>query len=124
MTNPDFRSSLIELADLARKVADGMGPDLDRAFQMVRATVDRHGTLLFCGNGGSAADAQHLATEYVDSLTLDHLRISHGGRVTPRLAARVALKALDALVANLRRSVQGRDDLAAPVRLRDRFGSG
>ena len=65
MTNPDFRSSLIELADLARKVADGMGPDLDRAFQMVRATVDRHGTLLFCGNGGSAADAQHLATEYV-----------------------------------------------------------
>jgi D-sedoheptulose 7-phosphate isomerase len=31
----------------------------------VRATVDRQGTLLFCGNGGSAADAQHLATEYV-----------------------------------------------------------
>jgi D-sedoheptulose 7-phosphate isomerase len=65
MTNPDFRSSLIELADLARAVAEGMGPDLDRAFQMVRATVDRKGTLLFCGNGGSAADAQHLATEYV-----------------------------------------------------------
>ena len=25
----------------------------------------RDGTLFFCGNGGSAADAQHLATEYV-----------------------------------------------------------
>jgi D-sedoheptulose 7-phosphate isomerase len=25
----------------------------------------RGGTLFFCGNGGSAADAQHLATEYV-----------------------------------------------------------
>src|SRR3954468_6855406 len=42
-----------------------MGPALDRAYQMVRATVDRQGTLLFCGNGGSAADAQHIATEYV-----------------------------------------------------------
>jgi D-sedoheptulose 7-phosphate isomerase len=27
--------------------------------------VARGGTLFFCGNGGSAADAQHLATEYV-----------------------------------------------------------
>jgi D-sedoheptulose 7-phosphate isomerase len=31
----------------------------------VRETVKRGGTLFFCGNGGSAADAQHLATEYV-----------------------------------------------------------
>ena len=32
---------------------------------MVRHTVRQGGTLLFCGNGGSAADAQHMATEYV-----------------------------------------------------------
>src|SRR5687768_3057327 len=32
---------------------------------MVRDTVRRGGTLYFCGNGGSAADAQHIATEYV-----------------------------------------------------------
>ena len=32
---------------------------------MVRATVQGGGTLYFCGNGGSAADAQHVATEYV-----------------------------------------------------------
>ena len=65
MTFPSFRSSLTELGELAKTVADTLGPDLDRAFAMVRATVDRRGTLLFCGNGGSAADAQHLATEYV-----------------------------------------------------------
>ena len=65
MTNPAFRSPLLELADLARTVAETMGPDLERAYQMFRATVDRNGTLLFCGNGGSAADAQHMATEYV-----------------------------------------------------------
>ncbi len=28
-------------------------------------TLRTGGTLVFCGNGGSAADAQHLATEYV-----------------------------------------------------------
>jgi D-sedoheptulose 7-phosphate isomerase len=65
MTPPSFRSSLTELATLATTVADSLGPDLDRAYAMVRATVDRGGPLLFCGNGGSAADAQHMATEYV-----------------------------------------------------------
>ena len=65
MTAPSFRSALAELADLAKTVADTMGAELERAHAMVRATVDRGGTLFFCGNGGSAADAQHLATEYV-----------------------------------------------------------
>ena len=32
---------------------------------MVRDTVRNQRTLFFCGNGGSAADAQHMATEYV-----------------------------------------------------------
>ena len=31
----------------------------------MRDVLRRGGTLFFCGNGGSAADAQHLATEYV-----------------------------------------------------------
>ena len=32
---------------------------------IVLATVRNGGTMFFCGNGGSAADAQHLAAEYV-----------------------------------------------------------
>lgn len=66
-STPDnsFSSSLKDLAALAARVAEDLGPDLDRALGMVRDTVDRGGTLLFCGNGGSAADAQHMATEYV-----------------------------------------------------------
>jgi len=32
---------------------------------MVRSVVQAERTLFFCGNGGSAADAQHMATEYV-----------------------------------------------------------
>lgn len=60
-----FTSSLTELARSAERTAREIGPALERALTMVRETVTRGGTLLFCGNGGSAADAQHLATEYV-----------------------------------------------------------
>src|SRR3982751_222687 len=60
-----FTDALRELAETAERVAAQLEPDLQRAYERVRATVARRGTLFFCGNGGSAADAQHLATEYV-----------------------------------------------------------
>ena len=64
MTSP-FTSALRELAATAERVATELGPEMDAALRMVQETVARGGTLFFCGNGGSAADAQHLATEYV-----------------------------------------------------------
>jgi D-sedoheptulose 7-phosphate isomerase len=60
-----FTDALRELAETAERVAAQLEPDLQRAYELVRATVARRGTLFFCGNGGSAADAQHMATEYV-----------------------------------------------------------
>lgn len=60
-----FTEALHELAATAQRVAAELGPDMDRALEMVQAAVSRRGTLFFCGNGGSAADAQHMATEYV-----------------------------------------------------------
>jgi D-sedoheptulose 7-phosphate isomerase len=56
---------LRDLAQAAAHAADTLGPAIAKAAEMVRATVARGGTLFFCGNGGSAADAQHVATEYV-----------------------------------------------------------
>jgi D-sedoheptulose 7-phosphate isomerase len=38
---------------------------IDRAGQMIVATLQRGGKLLVCGNGGSAAEAAHFATELV-----------------------------------------------------------
>jgi D-sedoheptulose 7-phosphate isomerase len=64
MSSP-FADALRDLAATAERVATDLGPDLERAHLMVQETVQRGGTLLFCGNGGSAADAQHMATEYV-----------------------------------------------------------
>ncbi len=56
---------LRDLAKAASVAADVLGPSIQKAAEMIRATVARGGTLFFCGNGGSAADAQHMATEYV-----------------------------------------------------------
>ena len=69
-TSPDdygraAASRLRELAALATSVADALSGEIARAAVMVRDTLASGGTLFFCGNGGSAADAQHLATEYV-----------------------------------------------------------
>jgi D-sedoheptulose 7-phosphate isomerase len=60
-----FTDALRDLAELATRVSETLGPELDVALGLVEDTVRRGGTLFFCGNGGSAADAQHLATEYV-----------------------------------------------------------
>lgn len=40
-------------------------PAIDRAGQMMLTTLQRGGKLLTCGNGGSAAEAAHFATELV-----------------------------------------------------------
>ena len=64
MTSP-FTTALRELAATAERAAMELDGDMHRALEMVQGAVARRGTLFFCGNGGSAADAQHLATEYV-----------------------------------------------------------
>jgi D-sedoheptulose 7-phosphate isomerase len=58
-------AGLRELADTALRTAQSCAREIELAAEMVRRTVSAGGTLFFCGNGGSAADAQHMATEYV-----------------------------------------------------------
>ena len=60
-----LQAGLEEMAATAQRTLAEILPDLERAAELVRATVRGGGTLFFCGNGGSAADAQHMATEYV-----------------------------------------------------------
>ncbi len=56
---------LRDLAATATRTADTLAEQIRAATQLVRETVHAGGTLFFAGNGGSAADAQHLSTEYV-----------------------------------------------------------
>ena len=58
-------AALLDLAETARRTAETLEAEIGTAASMVFDTLQGGGTLLFCGNGGSAADAQHMATEYV-----------------------------------------------------------
>ena len=60
-----IRSGFVDLARLAEQVADSHADALEGVAKRTLATLQAGGKLLFCGNGGSAADAQHLAAEYV-----------------------------------------------------------
>lgn len=58
-----IRRELEASAEVLRHSAASCGPALLRAAELVIGTFRRGGRLLLCGNGGSAADCQHLAAE-------------------------------------------------------------
>jgi D-sedoheptulose 7-phosphate isomerase len=60
-----IRESLDSLAALAGRVAAEHADAIAAIAERYEATLRGGGTLYFAGNGGSAADAQHVATEYV-----------------------------------------------------------
>ncbi len=45
-------------------------PDIAAAFELLRAGFSHHGKLLVCGNGGSAADADHIVGELMKGFLL------------------------------------------------------
>jgi D-sedoheptulose 7-phosphate isomerase len=69
MTQPDFRTMMVKhferLAEAAGLVEQRLGPDIDTYAEWALTTLRAGGRLLFCGNGGSAATAEHVATEYL-----------------------------------------------------------
>ena len=60
-----------ESAAVKRAFAAEALPRLVAAAEMTVETLRRGATLLFFGNGGSAADAQHLAAEFVNRFRLE-----------------------------------------------------
>jgi D-sedoheptulose 7-phosphate isomerase len=63
-------------ADTAAATREACLRDIAAAASLLVAALEGGGTMLICGNGGSAADAQHLATEFVSTLTIDNPRPS------------------------------------------------
>ena len=45
--------------------------EIQSAIQLCTLAVRQHGKLMFCGNGGSAADSQHLAAEFTGRFIKD-----------------------------------------------------
>jgi D-sedoheptulose 7-phosphate isomerase len=70
------RGYLEETGDALARVREACLDDIAEAARVLAESLRSGGKLLICGNGGSAADAQHLATELVGTLTLDRIRPS------------------------------------------------
>jgi D-sedoheptulose 7-phosphate isomerase len=68
------RAYLEQTAATARRTAEECAEDVAHAAELLVNAVLDGGKVLFCGNGGSAADSQHLAAEFVSTLTLDNRR--------------------------------------------------
>src|SRR6516225_5784125 len=58
------------LAAIQRTVAESADV-ITGVAERIRACFENGGKLLVCGNGGSAADAQHVAAEFINRLRFD-----------------------------------------------------
>jgi D-sedoheptulose 7-phosphate isomerase len=70
------RAYLDDAAQTLIGVASACLDDIAGAAALMVASLGAGGKLLICGNGGSAADAQHLATEFVSTFTIGNPRPS------------------------------------------------
>ncbi len=69
-----IEKALRESADIKLKMIDECTEPLIAASNIIAEAMFAGHSLLICGNGGSAADAQHIATEFVVRLTSDNNR--------------------------------------------------
>jgi D-sedoheptulose 7-phosphate isomerase len=65
-----IQDSLIESAETKKKILAQCSRDIGKAVDIIVDALKKKRKILLCGNGGSAADCQHMATEFV-------IRMSH-----------------------------------------------
>ena len=65
MTEQRIQRHFIESADLKYQAAQALSKPISEAISALMVCITGGGKILACGNGGSAADAQHFAAELV-----------------------------------------------------------
>lgn len=83
-------AAIEESIAVQQQVLSGLLDEIVTAADWVTATFRAGGKLLLCGNGGSAADCQHLAAEFVG-------RFEQEGQPLPAVALTVDTSSLTAL---------------------------
>jgi D-sedoheptulose 7-phosphate isomerase len=69
-----IQDSLNESAETKRKILAQCSGDISKAVEIIIAALKKKKKILLCGNGGSAADCQHMATEFVIRMSHDYKR--------------------------------------------------
>ena len=81
---------LYSSAELKRTVADTLSGDILEAANRIKSRLEKGGKLILMGNGGSAADCQHIAAELVG-------RFKKERRAIPAISLTVDTSSLTAL---------------------------
>ena len=68
------RAHLRASSELKSATAEVCSSEITRAAEVIANAIAAGGKVLLCGNGGSAADCQHMAAELVSRLTSDFVR--------------------------------------------------
>lgn len=68
------RRHLLETAEIKRQIAQQCLDSILEAANLMADALRANGKVLLCGNGGSAADCQHIAGEFVNWLNKDFQR--------------------------------------------------
>jgi len=71
-----FAAIMTKSAELKRRIATELADTVIKVVDACEICLRGGGKLMFCGNGGSAADSQHLATEMLIRLRGSHERPS------------------------------------------------
>ena len=71
----EIRQQLLESAEIKELLAVECVDSIQKAADILVAAVHKGSRILLCGNGGSAADAQHIATELVSRLRFERKAI-------------------------------------------------
>ena len=74
--NARFTAMMMKSSDLKRRIATELADAVISVVDACESSLRAGGKLMFCGNGGSAADSQHLATEMLIRLRASHERPS------------------------------------------------
>lgn len=61
----NIKKELLESAEIKKVVAETLSEPIAKAIDVIIEAYKKGGKLILAGNGGSAADAQHIATEFV-----------------------------------------------------------
>ena len=74
MMKENIKNQILESAKIKNEMVNNGIESIEKAAQLLIESVKDGGKILWCGNGGSAADAQHLATELMGGMS-DHDRM-------------------------------------------------
>ena len=75
MMKENIKNQILESAKIKNEMVNNGIESIEKAAQLLIESVKDGGKILWCGNGGSAADAQHLATELMGGMS-DHDRMA------------------------------------------------